>query len=195
MNRSKPDHYTIRAIKEGYPARSVYKLEEIDQKFKVIKKGAKILDIGAAPGSWSLYSLKKTGNEGFVLGIDFKDIKLKQFPNFKFIQDDAFSESTLEEINKIGEFDLVLSDAAPATTGNRTVDTARSEELVEQVIDLAAKIIAGQGYLIVKIFQGQNAKKMIDLAKEKFEIVKTFKPQACRKDSFETYIIANKKKQ
>lgn len=194
MSRKRPDHYTVRAIKEGYPARSVYKLQEIDQKFKVLKKGNKVIDIGAAPGSWSLYALRKVGKDGFVLGIDFKDIKINNFPNFKFIQDDAFAESTLAEIEGHGKFDLVLSDAAPATTGNRTVDTARSEELVEQVISLAEKIVAPDGYMVVKIFQGHNARAMMDLAKNYFENVRTFKPQACRKDSFETYIIANKKK-
>ncbi|MCL2791872.1 MAG: RlmE family RNA methyltransferase [Spirochaetaceae bacterium] len=183
------DHYAIKAKKEGYPARSVYKLMEIQQKFKIIDKSSGVLDIGAAPGSWSLYILKELKG-GFLVSVDIimMDIGYKG-DNFAFLQGDAFAEEMLTKIKEKGPYKTVLSDAAPSTTGNRTVDTERSLQLVESVIDLAEKTLSQGGNLVVKIFQGGGEKQITERMKKMFKSVKIFKPDAVKKISFETYLI------
>jgi len=188
------DYYALKAKKEGYPARSVYKLMEIQQKFKVIDRSSGILDIGAAPGSWSLYILKELasqqGKGGFLVSVDILPIDIDQKgDNFIFLQGDAFEEETLSKIKEKGPYKTVLSDAAPSTTGNRTVDTERSLQLVELVIDLAEKTLSQNGSLVVKIFQGGGEKKVMERMKKMFKNVKIFKPDSVRKISFETYLI------
>ena len=183
------DYYALKAKKEGYPARSVYKLMEIQQKFKVIDRASGILDIGAAPGSWSLYILKELKG-GFLVAVDLIPLKIdNKEKNFVFLQGDAFAEETLSIIKEKGPYKTILSDAAPSTTGNRTVDTERSLQLVESVIDLAEKTLAGGGCLVVKIFQGGGEKKIIERMKKMFTTVKIIKPEAARKISFEIYLI------
>ena len=183
------DYYAIKAKKEGYPARSVYKLMEIQQKFKIIDKSSGILDIGAAPGSWSLYILKEL-KSGFLVSVDIVPMEINyKGDNFTFLQGDAFSEETLAKIKEKGPYKTILSDAAPSTTGNRTVDTERSLQLVESVIALAEKTLSPGGSLVVKIFQGGGEKKVMEQMKKMFKAVKIFKPDAVRKISFETYLI------
>jgi len=183
------DYYAIKAKKEGYPARSVYKLMEIQQKFKIIDKSSGILDIGAAPGSWSLYILKEL-KSGFLVSVDIVPMEINyKGDNFTFLQGDAFSEETLTIIKEKGPYKTILSDAAPSTTGNRTVDTERSLQLVESVIALAEKTLSPGGSLVVKIFQGGGEKKVMEQMKKMFKAVKIFKPDAVRKISFETYLI------
>ena len=193
------DYYAIKAKKEGYPARSVYKLMEIQQKFKVIDRSSGILDIGAAPGSWSLYILKELaalqskgvqGKSGFLVSVDLipMDIDYSK-DNFVFLQGDAFAKDTISMIKEKGPYKTILSDAAPSTTGNRTVDTERSLQLVESVIDLAEKTLSQGGSLVVKIFQGGGEKAVMERMKKMFKTVKAFKPDAVRKISFETYLI------
>ena len=183
------DYYAAKAKKEGYPARSVYKLMEIQKKFRVIDKSSRILDIGAAPGSWSLYVLKEL-RAGSLVSVDLMhmDINYKG-NNFVFLQGDAFAEETAAKIKENGPYNTILSDAAPSTTGNRTVDTERSLQLVESVINLSEKMLLQGGNLVVKIFQGGGEKKIIERMKKMFNSVKIFKPDAVRKISFETYLI------
>lgn len=189
----KPDHYTLRAHKEGYPARSVYKLDEIQKKFRVLKPGMKVLDIGAAPGSWSLFILKTLKGDGNLLAVDLSPLDTASFAhagaNFSFIQGDAFSPENLARFHEAGPFDLIVSDAAPATTGNRTVDTARSSALVEGVMDLAERLLGTGGNCVIKIFQGGDEGKFLRWMKNLFSEARAFKPEACRKNSFETYLI------
>ena len=120
------DHLTRRAKSEGYPARSVYKLEEIQKKFKVIKKGDRILDLGCAPGSWMLYAAKQTGQSGNVFGIDLKEIQVKLPDNVTAIQDDILRMADSSFFEKIKDLNVVLSDMAPSTTGRKDVDALRS---------------------------------------------------------------------
>ena len=183
------DYYALKAKKEGYPARSVYKLMEIQQKFKILDKSSAILDIGAAPGSWSLYILKELKG-GFLVSVDIMpmDIDYKG-SNFIFLQGDAFAEETVSKIMEKAPYRTILSDAAPSTTGNRTVDTEKSLQLVESVIDIAEKMLSKEGNLVVKIFQGGGEKKIMERMKKMFKNVKIFKPDAVRKNSFETYLI------
>ncbi len=191
--REKPDHYSIRAKKEGYPARSVYKLEEIQNKFGIIKPGHKILDIGASPGSWSIYALKLIKGRGSVTAVDLKPMNFgtrkPSTKNFHSIQGDAFTKETIETLKLKGPYNLVMSDAAPSTTGNRTVDAGRSFSLAENVVDLASGLLIPGGSLVIKIFQGGDEHEILDRIRVLFTKAKILKPKACRKNSFETYLI------
>lgn len=189
-DRSQADFYTIKAKKEGYPARSVYKLKEIDERLKILKSGMTVADIGAAPGSWSLYACRKVAKGGRVVGIDLKNFELKS-PAAEFFGfvGDAFDSANTEKIKALGPYDVLLSDAAPSTTGNRMVDTAASFDLVEQVILLSDSILKKGGSLVVKIFQGGDEAQLKEMMSQRFSSVSAFKPEACRKISFETYFI------
>jgi len=188
--REKPDFYAEKARKEGYPARSVYKLEEIQKKFNIIRPGYKIIDVGASPGSWTMYALKLTKGKGLVVGADLKPMGLKKsYPNFFFMQGDIFKEETISFLAEKGPYDTILSDAAPSTTGNRVIDTGRSYSLVEQIIGLSNPLLKEGGSMVLKIFQGGDDRELFEYMKTIFNTVKIFKPKAVRKESFETYFI------
>ncbi len=187
----KPDFWAQKAKKEGYPARSVYKLAEIDEKFRLLKKGARVLDIGAAPGSWSLWVLKRLAGSGFLAAVDLNPLGIQPpYGNFHFIQGDLYAPEVRADLLARGPYDLVLSDAAPATTGNRLVDQGASESIVEAVIAYGEEALAVGGALVVKIFQGGSERALIDMLKQRFTQARGFKPQACRAESFETYLVA-----
>ena len=202
----KPDFWSLKARKEGYPARSVYKLEEIVAKFNLLKQtgsqdqagqqtgqhaGTRILDIGAAPGSWSLWILRRLGGQGSLVAVDIQDLGIApKDAGFHFIKGSILDESVRTSLRAAGLYSLVVSDAAPSTTGNRLVDQARSEELVESVIGLALEVLAPGGALVMKIFQGGEEKRLIDQLKTHFAQARGYKPEACRAQSFETYLVA-----
>ena len=186
----KPDFWAQKAKKEGYPARSVYKLQEIDEKFHLFRKGIRVLDIGAAPGSWSLWVLKKLSGSGFLSAVDLQPLGMKPpFDNFMFIQGDLYDPAVREALVAKGPYNLVISDAAPATTGNRLVDQGASESIVEAVIEYGLGALAPGGALVAKIFQGGAERELIDRMKLSFTQARAFKPQACRSESFETYLV------
>jgi len=186
------DYYAVKAKKEGYPARSVYKLMEIQNKFRVFDKNSPVLDIGSAPGSWSLYILKELSGRGFLTSVDLLPLEIDyRGSNFFFFQGDAFSDENISAITAKGPYRTVLSDAAPATTGNRTVDTERSLQLVNSVLDLAEKVLMPGGNTAIKIFQGGGEKQVVERMKKIFKAVKAFKPESVRKISFETYLIGS----
>ncbi|HET7838609.1 MAG TPA: RlmE family RNA methyltransferase [Rectinemataceae bacterium] len=187
----KPDHWTIKAKKEGYPARSVYKLQEIDRKFGLVRKGMRILDIGAAPGSWSLWVLKRLEGTGLLMALDLQELGIEQgSPNFRFIRGDLYEPAVRSELLAQGPYNLVLSDAAPATTGNRVVDQGQSEAIVEAVIDYAEACLGPGGSMVAKIFQGGAEAGLIKRLRGRFAAARGFKPEACRPGSFETYLVA-----
>lgn len=190
-NNPRGDNYwTQKAKKDGYPARSVYKLIEINKKFRIIKPDSRVLDIGSAPGSWSLFILKSINEKGFLTAVDLQDMKINyNKDNYKFFKGDAFSEENIEKINSYGPYTVVLSDAAPSTTGNRSIDTERSFQLVSSVLDTAEKLLASGGSTAIKIFQGGEEKTAIERMRKIFKQVKVFKPESVRKISFETYLI------
>ena len=191
MGREKPDFYALKAQREGYPARSVYKLEEIQQKTGLLKKNLRVLDVGSSPGSWSLYTLKLLDGTGFLVGIDLAPVKLKTFPpNAFFFQGDLFDESSFVKLKEKAPYDVILSDAAPSTTGNRNVDTARSFRLVERVIDVAEQLLVPGGSLLAKVFQGGDEKVLLDRLNTRFGQTKILRPKAVRDESFETYFLA-----
>ena len=190
-NYDKPDFWALKAKKEGYPARSVYKLMEIDKKFGLVKLGARILDIGAAPGSWSLWVLQRLAGKGFLAAVDLQDLAIKSvYENFLFIRGDLYDGEVRSRLLEKGPFGLVLSDAAPGTTGNRFVDQSASEAIVEAVIDYAESSLARGGALVTKIFHGGAEADFLKRLRGRFSQAKGFKPEACRKGSFETYLVA-----
>lgn len=189
------DFYTKKAKKEGYPARSVYKLQEIEQKLKILKKGNRILDVGAAPGSWSMYIMKILGDTGFLSAVDLKPLSVDiKKSNFFFLQGDASLESIIAILAEKGPYDAVLSDAAPSTTGNKIVDTERSVRLIESIYNTALKLLVPGGSFLFKMFQGGKEKELMKSLKEHFSEVKIIKPEASRKNSFEIFIAGLRKK-
>ncbi len=188
------DHYSQRAKKERFPARSVYKLKEIQKKYSLIKKGNKILDLGCAPGSWLLYAADLTGNTGHVIGIDLVPVKIQVPPHVKIFtgdilsMDDGFFSSLGQDV------DVVMSDMAPSTTGNRFVDSTRSYNLCQMALTVAQSTLKTGGSFVCKIFQGEDFKEFSDSVKAVFNRHKIFKPQSTRKVSKEIYIIGFGKK-
>ncbi len=194
--RDKADSYTLRAHREGYPARSVYKLEEINASHHLIKPGDSVLDVGAAPGSWTLFTHRELikGN-GRIVAIDLNPLNLNPVPaTVTAIVGDAFSKENREKLIALGPYDAIISDAAPMTTGNRTVDTTRSEYLAEQVVLLAGEQLKEHGNLVIKIFQGGGQVEILNSMRAMFVKAKAFKPKACRDDSFEIYLVGLDKK-
>ncbi len=191
----KPDFWSQKAFSEGYPARSVYKLKEIDEKFEMIKKNYTVLDLGAAPGSWTVFLLRQLNNTGKVVSCDLNPLsKTVKGDNLLFIQGDLNAPEIRKQIKENGPYDLVVCDAAPKTTGNRTVDTARSEQLVEMAVWYAQTMLKTGGNFAVKIFQNGDQQRILKSMREIFTSAKGFKPEACRAESFETYLIGINKK-
>lgn len=186
----KPDFWSKKAFAEGYPARSVYKLQEIDEKFGFIKKNYKVLDLGAAPGSWTVFLLRQMAGSGKVVSCDLNPLsKSVRGENLVFIQGDLQQKEIFDKIKAEGPFDLVVCDAAPLTTGNRVVDTARSTGLVKMAVWYAETMLRTGGNFAVKIFQNGDQQSLLKKMREIFENAKGFKPKACRSESFETYLI------
>ncbi len=188
------DHLTRRARSENYPARSVYKLEEIQNRFKVMKADDQVLDLGCAPGSWLLYAAKQIGKNGRVSGIDLKQIDIKLPENVSAIQDDILNLNNRFFISENNKFDVVLSDMAPATTGRKDVDALRSFELCNMALKVADDFLTANGNFVCKIFQGNDFNSFQKNVKSRFKNCKIFKPESCRKQSKEIYIIAKGRK-
>lgn len=187
--KRREDHYTKNARQKGYPARSVYKLQEIQSKFHLIRKGDQVLDIGASPGSWSLFVVKEL--KARVVGIDLQepDDRLKELPGMKFLRGDLNDVGIGDVLQELGPYDVVISDAAPNTTGNRLVDTQRSYALTERVLELASVCLIEGGHLVMKIFQGGAERELRERISGNYRSVKAFKPRSSRKESFETYLV------
>ncbi|MGA2974104.1 MAG: RlmE family RNA methyltransferase [Spirochaetia bacterium] len=189
--KGKPDYYWRKSKEEGYPARSVFKLQEIQQKHRPVRPGSRVLDLGASPGSWSLYLLDMLAGGGSVTGVDLNnpDAKLLARKNYRFIQGDFTAEQIVLQIREAGPFDVVVSDAAPSTTGNRTLDTARSADIARQVLAICATSLAPGGSCVLKIFQGGEEREVLGSMRRQFSSARAFKPKASRSDSMETYFI------
>lgn len=188
--RDKPDHYTLRAKKEGYPARSVYKLEEIQRKYNLITPGMNVLDLGAAPGSWSLFVLKELGGRGSVTAVDLCPLNaLAGCGEALPIRGDFTDPEIRERIAERGPYDCILSDAAPATTGNRTVDTGRSYTLAAGILDIVSGMLRPGGSSAIKLFQGGDERELVERMRKMFDSARQMKPKASRKESFEVFLI------
>jgi 23S rRNA (uridine2552-2'-O)-methyltransferase len=206
-NYEKPDTWSIKAQKESYPSRSVYKLKEMDEKFRLIpgdgshlSDGSRLakfraLDLGAAPGSWSLYTLRKLSGAGFLAAADLSPLS-RQYDrglfageNFCFIQGDITQAEIRDALLEKGPYTLLISDAAPATTGHRSVDTLRSLGLAEAALGYAEAALEKGGSMVVKVFQGGDTADILKKIRELFAAGRAFKPIACRRESFETYYL------
>lgn len=197
-NKYVSDHYARQAKKDDFPARSVYKLKEIQQKLQIIRPGDKVLDLGCAPGSWTKFAGELTGKQGLVVGIDLKTVS-ERFPvHVQIMTGDviALSEMDADDLSfAVGKgFHAVLSDMAPSTTGRKDVDAARSYYLCQAALNIARKILEPGGSFVCKIFQGEDFSGFIGEVASDFERHKIFKPQSCRKESKEIYIIGMGKK-
>ena len=188
------DHLTQRAKNENYPARSVYKLEEIQNKFQVLKKNDLVLDLGCAPGSWLLYAAKQVGNHGKIFGIDLKKIEIHLPENVVAIEDNILNLTNESFLDENTRFNAILSDMAPSTTGRKDVDALKSFELCNMALKVADDFLLQNGNFVCKIFQGNDFNEFQKNVKSKFKDSKIFKPDSCRKQSKEIYIIAKGKK-
>ena len=189
------DFYSRKAKKEHFPARSVYKLKEIQHKYSLINKGDRVLDLGCFPGSWLIYASDLVGKSGKVTGIDIKSVLIKVPSNVDFLALDIFSLSDNNPLKGAdNSFNVVLSDMAPATSGNKRVDSARSMALCQAALSIAEKNLAKGGCFVCKIFQGEDFKDFENSVKQLFHKHKIFKPQSSRKSSREIYIIGLEKK-
>ena len=218
---TEPDHWSQKAQKEGYPARSVYKLKEMDEKFRLLKNTRtgsstfKILDLGAAPGSWSLYLMRSLSSQGsqssqrerggrrgdlLLVAVDLAPLSreydqgLFDRAEFDFIQGDFTQGDVREAILSKGPYNLIVSDAAPATSGNRSLDTLRSLALGETALEYAETALSPGGNLVIKVFQGGETGNLLKAIRCLFDSGKSYKPAACRSDSFETYYLGLGKK-
>ena len=188
MRRSQ-DHYSRRAKKEGYPARSVYKLEEIQKKHSLFRSGSSVLDVGAAPGSWSLWVSRRFGAR--IVAVDLKEMpELAGISGITALSADLYADDTRRFILDRGPFDVVMSDAAPSTSGNRGLDATRSAALVESVLDLARLCLKPGGRLIAKLFQGSDEQAILAQARTVFKKALYAKPKATRSESFEVFLVA-----
>ena len=191
INKQKRDIYVRQSKVDGYRARSAYKLIEIDKKFKIFKNGMFILDIGAAPGSWSQYA-SKTIKNGKIISIDLKEIS--PIDNGIHIKGDFTEPDIQEKIreNLKKEFDVVMSDMAVNTTGVKNLDSIQTGELCKEAMTFSKKVISSKGYFISKIFMGSTFNEIVALGKKIFKEVKVFKPLSSRKESKESFIICKK---
>jgi 23S rRNA (uridine2552-2'-O)-methyltransferase len=187
------DRFTVAAKQQGYPARSVFKLEEIDRRIRLLKQGMHVLDLGAAPGSWMLYTAQKVGRNGKVLAVDLQEITVPVPENTTVIQGDALSLEN-EALAMYAPYDVVLSDMAPNTTGNRIGDQTRSFELFMRALAVAEKLLKPGGSFVGKIFMGEdfpNAKKEL---KRIFGEERALRPEGVRTTSFELFLVGLAKK-
>ena len=174
------DYFYKKAKKENYLARSVYKLEEIDKKFKIFKLGDRVLDLGYYPGSWMQYASRAVGKKGCVIGVDLQPVnrKLLQLENVKIYQKGIHEVSELESIQEESRFDVILSDMAPQTTGIKTVDQARSLELVERVFGILPVFLQRGGSVVAKIFDGQEVSEQLRKASDVFDSMRRMRPHS-----------------
>ena len=191
VNKQRRDVYVRQSKVDGYRARSAYKLIEIDEKFKIFKGGMFVLDIGAAPGSWSQYA-SKVIKQGKVISIDLKE--MEEIKNTIQIRGDFTDLDTQKKIkdNLNKGLDVVMSDMAVNTTGIKSLDAIQTGELCKEAMNFSTDVISPNGFFISKIFMGSTFNEIVALGKKIFKEVKVFKPQSSRKDSKESFIICKK---
>lgn len=182
------DQFHKKAKQAGFAARSVYKLEEIDQKFRLFKPGAITLDLGCRPGSWLQYARTRIGQDTPMVGIDRTPLDIV-IPGARNVTGDVMEVTPEILRGELPGFDVVLSDMAPDTTGMRALDQARSEALFERALELAEQTLRPGGHFVGKLFQGPDWKRLCDRVRQRFAQQKSFKPDSSRKDSIEQYVV------
>ncbi len=191
QHERKNDPYYKKAKEEDYRSRASYKLKQLDKKFKLIKQGNTVVDLGAAPGGWSQVALEKVGEEGKVVGVDLNRIKPFEEENFYGIRGDFTTPEVQNNIMELigGKAKVLISDASPQLCGIKNLDQLRSLDLINVVIEIADNILEEKGNLAMKVFQGPEYKQMLVDLKKKFRQVKTTKPPSSRKKSSEMYVV------
>jgi 23S rRNA (uridine2552-2'-O)-methyltransferase len=185
------DHYFEKAKKDNYFARSAYKLEEINKKYKILSKGMKVLDLGYYPGSWTQYTSRVIGEKGLIVGIDIQEVntKLEALPNVKVYQKDINDVVDLKDLGVDEQFDTLISDMAPSTTGIKSVDQARSLNLVEMVFYHLPKFLKKGGNFTIKVFDSNDAQVYLKAQRSLFEEYAFLKPKSTRSVSKEFFVI------
>jgi len=183
------DHYTRLARKEHWLARSVYKLQEIDRRFRIFRNAHQVLDLGCYPGSWSQYVLKKVGPNGRVVGLDLKVPDGFSSAGFLFVQADVLEVDPRQLRHETGPVDVVMSDLAPRTSGVKSVDSARSMELVRKASEIGFCLIRAGGHFVCKVFEGEDLKGFQTEISLRFKKTRLFRAGATRKGSREIYLI------
>jgi 23S rRNA (uridine2552-2'-O)-methyltransferase len=193
---ARPDALTKKAKSEGYPARSVYKLEEIDRRCSLLRPGQRVLDLGCAPGSWLLYANQKVGAQGRVRGIDLLELTIALPRNVEVRVGDAFAtEGEVAEFVREGApYDVVLSDMAPNTSGNRMADQMRSAELVTRTLELADTLLRPGGAWVAKLFMSPELVEIRARIRRTFQEERIIRPEGTRQMSYEVFLIGQGKK-
>lgn len=187
--RNRHDPAYLRAKRDKYAGRAVYKLEEIDKRFHLIKQGAHILDLGCWPGSWLQFAATKAGPEARLVGIDLDGVEIALPDNVETIVGDVMKLKLARLVERFGRFDLVLSDMAPNTTGNKDYDISTSEDLFLRALDIATASLRIGGHFCAKVFQGGRFPELLRAVELRFQEMKAFRPEHTRRASREQYII------
>ncbi len=188
------DSRTRQARGSGYPARSVFKLQEIDERWHLLAPGAHVLDLGAAPGSWSLYAAQRVTELGAVLAVDLQEISQPFPPWVRVVQADAFQlDATVHD--EFGPYDVVLSDMAPKTTGDKFTNAARSADLVRAAHAVACAHGKPGSHFVAKLFMGADYEQCRRLVQQSYTTTKTVKPKGTRDNSVETFLVGMGKRE
>ncbi len=195
------DHYFEKAKAQGFKARSIFKLEEIDQSLHIIKPESIVLDLGCAPGSWLQYVARRLGKKGAALGVDLTPVSEKLHDRIKTVADDCFKltkekvSAYLAELSSdVNGLDVVLSDMAPKTSGIKHVDQIRSIELAHQALNLAEQLLKPGGHVVIKVFASGEVNELLAKMKAMFKVVKQMRPKSVRAPSKEFYVVGLDKK-
>jgi 23S rRNA (uridine2552-2'-O)-methyltransferase len=187
------DYYFKKAKKEGYPARSVYKLEEAQQKHRLLKKGDRVLDLGCQPGSWSIYAAKTIGPQGQLVGIDLTGGGIGRHQDsaeIRCLTGDIMADESLIQLRAISErYDVILSDMAPKTTGHKWADQQHSLDLARRVLQVCTELLMPGGNMYCKVFEGEDFKDFVVSVQHCFKKVKIVKPKSSRSESREVFVL------
>ncbi|EYF00358.1 SAM-dependent methyltransferase [Chondromyces apiculatus] len=189
----RPDARTRQAKAQGYPARSVFKLEEIDRRTRLLRAGQRVLDLGAAPGSWSMYTAQRIGPGGKLLAVDLSPIQVSLGPSSKAIQGDALSLDNAD-LGIFAPYDVVLSDMAPATTGSKLADQARSFDLFMRAVAVAEALLAPGGAFVGKLFMSDDFPKAKAALQKAFAEARVIRPEGTRSVSSEVFLVGLRRK-
>jgi 23S rRNA (uridine2552-2'-O)-methyltransferase len=191
--RKEQDFYFHKAKKDNYPARSIYKLEEVQKKYKFLKRKQRVLDLGCHPGSWSLYAAKIIGESGIVVGVDIQPTDIpaqKDHAEIRWLCHDVYADELVAALRKEWPgFHVLISDMAPATTGSRFADHQQSLRLVRRAVELAGLLLHENGTFYCKVFQGEDFPAFVQECKLLFADIKVIKPQSSRVESREVFVL------
>lgn len=190
LERQLNDPYVAAAKAKGYRSRAAFKLKELDQRFHILRRNARVLDLGAAPGGWSQVARERVGDEGKIVAADI--LEMEPIPGVDILQLDMLDEQAPDLLKQTlgGEADVVLTDMASPTTGHRMTDHIRTLALFEAALDLAIEVLRPGGAFVGKVFQGGATNEVLNKVKKHFSDVKHVKPPASRAESVELYLVA-----